>query len=135
MAQAPPRPQCIAQGQGEPIAIELECISFGYKSRDEFTLNEVSLRINPKSITCFIGKSGSGKSTMAALLSGLYQPTSGNIFYGEELVSTAGGNVANDIFTMFGVVEQSAATLFTGTIAQNIQYGKVCMYVLYVHCC
>lgn len=125
-SSASPRKQRISKG--EAIPIELECVSFGYKTRDEFTLNEVSLRINPKSITCFVGKSGSGKSTMASLLCGLYQPSSGNIFYGDELVSCSSStdeDLASDIFSMFGVVEQSASTLFTGTIADNIEYGKV----------
>jgi ABC-type multidrug transport system fused ATPase/permease subunit len=35
---------------------------------------------------------------------------------------------------MFGVVEQSAATLFTGTIAENIEYGKVSLIIFRLFC-
>jgi ABC-type multidrug transport system fused ATPase/permease subunit len=67
-----------------------------------------------------VGSSGAGKSTIAALLLKLYEPTSGNIFFGSKnsqdfSLSALRGQIAlvpQDIF------------LFGGSIKENIAYGK-----------
>jgi ABC-type multidrug transport system fused ATPase/permease subunit len=132
-------------------AIFIENLSFSYKLRSSssFILHSLNLTISKNQITCIIGKSGSGKSTLASLLCGLYQPTSGKIIYGsnnvkemiiiqgnteEEREGEEGEQVEQKkaekretqrLHNMFGVVQQASSTLFSGTIADNIAYGKV----------
>ena len=45
-------------------------------------LDSVNMNIKPKSVVAFVGHSGSGKSTIANMITGLVKPTSGEIFFG-----------------------------------------------------
>jgi ABC-type multidrug transport system fused ATPase/permease subunit len=117
----------------DDATIRVQDLSFSYKSRhDVRVLDDVSLSIQKNQISCIVGKSGSGKSTLAALLCGLYHPDSGKIIYGQnknhlrvyadEKLSPEKVQLLHDLF---GVVEQSSTTLFSGTIGENIAYGNV----------
>lgn len=117
----------------DDATIRIQDLSFSYKSRQDVrVLDEVSLSIQKNQISCIVGKSGSGKSTLAALLCGLYHPDGGKIIYGQnknhlrvyadEKLSPEKVELLHDLF---GVVEQSSTTLFSGTIAENIAYGNV----------
>jgi ABC-type multidrug transport system fused ATPase/permease subunit len=134
----------------DALFIENLCFSYKLRSSSSLILNSLNLTISKNQITCIIGKSGSGKSTFASLLCGLYQPTSGRIIYGSnnvnEMIIIEGneeseeGEEAQDkkeekkqnqhLHNLFGVVQQSSSTLFTGTIADNIAYGKVSLLLL-----
>lgn len=139
-----PTPQSITH----PVDITLEHVSFAYKQRpDQLVLSDINMHIPAHQITCIVGKSGVGKSTLGALLCGLYTPTEGAIMYGKDVMSlptgtsvgahttpshavsstnaTAGHSIAHELFTLFGVVEQSSTTLLSGSISENIEYGKV----------
>lgn len=112
----------------QKLGIHIENVSFAYKARPENTIiDNLSITIRPCSINCFVGKSGSGKSTLAALLCGLHHPTHGAIQYGDLLVSSNENRISDEtiLFSLFGVVEQSSTTLMSGTIGDNIEYGKL----------
>ena len=85
-----------------------------------FELNGLSFTARPGEITAVIGVTGSGKSTMLNLIPRLYDATSGE-------VRVAGVNVkqlaASEIEKRIAVIPQQAF-LFSGTIADNIRYGK-----------
>ncbi len=60
-------------------SIELKKISFSYKNREKKILDEIDLKINKRDYIGIIGESGGGKSTLVDIVSGLLNPTSGDI--------------------------------------------------------
>src|SRR5262249_62395548 len=59
------------------VPIRFERVSFGYPARAVEVLHEVDLELGPGETVALVGPSGGGKSTLAALLLRLAQPTSG----------------------------------------------------------
>lgn len=115
----------------QPICFHMDSVGFTYKTRPNMpVLKNISLRILPNCITCFRGSSGTGKSTLLALLSGLYQPTTGSIraLTTGPSIEDCSVSIKQDkqyLSRHIGVVEQHAGTqLLSGTIAFNISYGS-----------
>jgi len=64
-----------------PLAIELTDVSFGYEGNDT-VLHDLSLSLQPGKVLGLLGRTGSGKTTLARLLLRLYDPTAGSIRFG-----------------------------------------------------
>ncbi len=60
--------------------ISFKNVSFGYEE-DDMVLKNISFQIHPNETVSFVGKSGSGKSTIFNLISSLYQPNAGEITF------------------------------------------------------
>ncbi len=101
--------------------IELRDVSFTYPDRqDRMAVEQLSLSVLPGQRIAFIGESGSGKSTTAALIQRLYEPSSGTISYdGKPASEYSLAQIRRNI----GVVPQDIV-LFGGTIEENIRYGR-----------
>lgn len=102
-------------------AIRFEGLEFAYPTRPEAPiLRGLSMELAPGSTMAVVGHSGSGKSTIAALFTRLYEPTGGKIFLDNTPISEL-----DPIWlrTHVGVVPQDVH-LFSGTIAENIAYGS-----------
>ena len=98
--------------------VEFERVSFAYG--DDKVLNDVSFRIKPGETLAIVGETGAGKSTVIKLLSRFYDPTEGSIrIDGEDLRNVRGSSLRQHM----GVVLQDTF-LFTGTIKENIRYGR-----------
>lgn len=99
--------------------IELRSISGGYADGDEGVLRDITLRVPVGALTLVTGATGAGKSTLADIAAGLLRPTAG-------VIMLDGRTVPQDRLghwrARVGYVEQ-AATLFTGTIAENLRWG------------
>jgi ABC-type multidrug transport system fused ATPase/permease subunit len=60
-------------------SIVIQNLNFKYPATESFSLNDVSLKIEPGSFVALVGPSGSGKSTLIDLILGIQEPTSGEI--------------------------------------------------------
>jgi len=65
---------------GGPLAVDVDRVSFAYES--DLVLREVSLRVAPGKVLGVLGRTGSGKTTLARLLMRFYDPTSGAVRLG-----------------------------------------------------
>ncbi len=100
-------------------AIELDGVSFTYRRDSPWVLRNISLRILHGSRIAIVGRTGSGKSSLARLIAGLYEPTSGRILLdGVDLSGTERGSVRRQ----FGIVTKDAQ-LFGGSIRHNIAFA------------
>lgn len=61
---------------------ELKDVSFSYPGRRQPVLRGVNLRLHPGEVVGILGATGSGKTTLERLMTGLLRPTGGNIYYG-----------------------------------------------------
>ncbi|KAG8161932.1 hypothetical protein KVR01_007697 [Diaporthe batatas] len=102
--------------------ITLESVSFSYPSRAEVpVLDNVSLSIPSNRMTGIVGVSGSGKSTIAALVERLYDPNSGRVTV--DGIDLRDFNVSN-YHGHVSIVEQNP-TLFNRSVLENIAHGLV----------
>lgn len=100
-------------------SVEFKNIEFSYK-HGESVFKNVSFDIKPGQKVALVGESGQGKSTLAHLLLKLYTPTSGQISIdGHDIYNLETVSLRKQI----GLVLQEPA-LFSGTIYENIAYGK-----------
>jgi ATP-binding cassette subfamily B (MDR/TAP) protein 1 len=109
-----------------PLPICLNSLSFTYPCRPETeVLHQVSMTFAAGSSTAIVGSSGSGKSTIAALLFGLYPPNE-PLNYHTPSLTFAGCSIFNcnmrSLREMMAIVSQTPV-LFPNTIAYNIAYG------------
>lgn len=103
-------------GEGIQGSVEVRNMFFGYHRLRAPFVKDLSFRVNSGESIAFVGGSGSGKSTMAKMLSGLYKPWSGEIRIDGRLIQ----EVSQDaIRAGIGIVSQEI-TLFSGTIRDNL---------------
>ncbi len=104
-------------GQGY---VTFEHVTFSYPGAEEPALNDISFSAVPGQVTAIIGGTGSGKTTLLNLIPRFYDVDSGRILVdGLDVREMSQEHLRAKI----GLVPQKAV-LFSGTIAQNIRYGK-----------
>lgn len=100
--------------------LEFDSVTFHYPGAEEPALSDVSFTANPGETTAIIGGTGSGKTTLINLIPRFYEIASGTIRVNGVDIRDAS---QEEIRSKLGLVPQKA-TLFTGTIAENIRFGK-----------
>lgn len=101
-------------------AIAFEDVHFTYASRpDVSALSGVSFKVEPGASVAFVGRSGSGKSTIVNLLLRFYDASAGRILVDGEDVRDLD---TNSLRSQIGIVMQEP-TLFSRSIEENIRYG------------
>lgn len=106
------------QSQGE---IEFQSVSFNYPSRPDFdVLKSISFKAEAGQTVALVGSSGSGKTTIASLISRFYDPIKGKILIDGKDSKTMS---LTELRQQIALVPQDVI-LFAGTIRDNIAYGK-----------
>lgn len=97
--------------------IVVKDLTFGYSKLSEPQLRGFSMELSPGKRIAIVGASGSGKSTVAKLLAGLYKPWSGSILYDGKTFD----EIDHSIFTASVAVVDQDITLFNDSISDNIK--------------
>jgi NHLM bacteriocin system ABC transporter peptidase/ATP-binding protein len=98
--------------------LELKNVSFGYNRLEPPLISDLSLKLKPGSRVAIIGKTGSGKSTLSKLVSGLYNPWQGEILLDGKSREDLPSIVLQHSISM---VDQDIF-LFEGSIKDNITF-------------
>ncbi len=110
----------IRQAEGQRGYVEFRDVTFSYPGAEEPAISNISFSARPGQVTAIIGGTGSGKSTLVNLIPRFYDVDSGAVLVdGVDVREMAQEHLRAKI----GYVPQKAV-LFSGTIAENVRYGK-----------
>jgi ABC-type multidrug transport system fused ATPase/permease subunit len=111
--------------------VEFDHVTFAYGAESDvaavavpdgraLALDDVSFHVAPGEVVALVGHSGAGKSTIASLVPRLYDPTEGRVLVdGEDLRSYTLDSVRGQVSMVL-----QETLLFSGTVADNIAYGR-----------
>ena len=96
--------------------LELRDISFGYNPVAPPLIENLSLRAEPGQRVALVGGSGSGKSTVAKLVAGLYPPSGGEVLFDGK----PRGQVSRGILTNSVAIVEQDVLMFEGSVRDNL---------------
>ncbi len=101
--------------------VDFEHINFAYPDEPEtLVLHDLNLSVEPGQMIALVGPTGAGKTTIVNLLSRFYDPTSGTVrIDGQDISKVTLASLRSNV----GVMTQDSF-LFSGTIRENLLYGK-----------
>ena len=100
-------------------AVELKRVNFAYPNSENKALSDVSFRVGPGESIALIGPSGSGKSSLVALIAGFIDAQTGEILFNEESIKDWPLSKRR---RQLSLVSQEI-NLFNATVADNIRFG------------
>lgn len=101
--------------------VEFKNVNFKYQENNEDILSNINLEVKEGETVALVGPSGAGKTTLCSLIPRFYDVNSGNILIdGKDIKDVTLESLRNNI----GIVQQDVF-LFSGTIKENIKYGKL----------
>jgi ABC-type multidrug transport system fused ATPase/permease subunit len=100
-----------------PLALDFDGVSFAY-TQDELVLKDLSFRLGPNTVLGLLGRTGSGKTTLARLVFRLYDPTAGQVNLGGVDVRQAG---LKELRQRVAIVTQDVQ-LFQASVRDNLTF-------------
>lgn len=107
-------------GQADKVNLELKDVAFGFKGAERDAVCNINMSLEPGDTLAIIGGTGSGKTTIANLITRLYEATSGKILLNGKDIRTI---KQQELRKNIGYAPQQAV-LFSGTVRSNLQYGN-----------
>jgi ATP-binding cassette, subfamily B, bacterial len=112
----------VRDGRGDPLpagalGVELDRVTFGY-ANGAAVLREVSFAIRPGGVLGIVGRTGSGKTTIARLLARLYDPREGAVRLGGIDLRDA---LERDVRARVGIVSQDVQLLHA-SVGDNVRF-------------
>ena len=104
--------------------IEFKHVSFTYETRQEPALRDINFTVEHGKTIAFVGRSGSGKTTIASLITRFYDISEGEILIDNHNIQDL---TLYSLRDQIGLVSQNVH-LFNDTIANNIAYGRIGEY-------
>ncbi|MEQ6206422.1 ABC transporter ATP-binding protein [Enterococcus mundtii] len=115
----PEQPETVALA-GKDASLSFEQVNYRYHGAEKLALEDINFEASSGDIVAIIGGTGSGKTTLVNLIPRLYNIESGEIaINGTSITDMTQYNLRE----LMGFVPQKAV-LFSGTIRENMQYGK-----------
>jgi ATP-binding cassette subfamily B protein len=100
--------------------IKFDNVCFNYTEDGPVVLNDISLEVEAGKTVAFVGESGAGKTTLAALIPRFYELKKGKVTIdGHDIMDLKQSSLRDNI----GIVRQNSF-IFDATIAENILFGK-----------
>ena len=99
--------------------VEFKNVTFAYE-RDIRVLKDISFKVTPGESVALVGPTGSGKSTIVNLISRFYNVTDGQLLIDGVDINDI---TVRSLRTQMGIMLQDSF-IFSGTIAENIRYGR-----------
>ncbi|HEV8541240.1 MAG TPA: ABC transporter ATP-binding protein [Verrucomicrobiae bacterium] len=123
-------PKIINRPAARPLAriegrVEFEHVFFRYDTtpEDQWILKDILFRAEPGQTIALVGETGSGKTSIVSLIARFYEPQQGRILIdGTPL----GETTVESLRSQIGIVTQENF-LFTGTVMENLKYGRARM--------
>lgn len=100
--------------------VAFENVNFSYDETKQI-LNNVSFTVNPGESVALVGPTGAGKSTIVNLISRFYNVEEGKVLIDDQDISKV---TIHSLRSQMGVMMQDSF-IFSGTIEDNIRYGKL----------
>ena len=100
--------------------IDFKDLSFSYNDNKNYVLKDINLEVKAGEVVAFVGKSGSGKTTLVNLIPRFFEAQKGNLLINGVDIKNISLKKYRDLIA---IVPQESF-LFSGTIAENISFGK-----------
>ncbi len=110
------KPNALAVGQAGDVVFDQVWFRYG----DDWTLQDISFRVEEGTTTALVGETGSGKTTLGYLVARLYDVTRGNITIGGVDIRDLSFEALTDLV---GVVSQETY-LFHSSVRENLRFAK-----------
>lgn len=104
-----------------PHSIKFENVSFSYPDSKKVVIKNMSFEINDRDTVVIVGLNGAGKTTLVKLITRLYDPTEGTIYFDGKDIREYD---VNELYKTFGIIFQDFGK-YAFTAKENIAFGDI----------